>query len=394
MTPSSPQQEQGGHAEEGLSVKCLETVAEVPAEHWNALVDPDHPFARHEFLDALEATGAVGEGTGWQPRHLTLWRGARLVGLLPYYLKEHSWGEYVFDWSWADAWERAGGRYYPKAVSAIPFTPAPGPRLALAEGEDEQTVMAMLASQWQDDPGLSGWHLLFAEDSEVAAWRQACPGLIARSGVQFQWRDEGFGDFEGFLAAMTSKRRKEVRRERRRVADQGIELRRLEGSEIDEAAIRHFFRCYRITYFERGTTGYLSEVFFQRLRRHMPENLVLVQAFVEGRPVAAALCLQGTRTLYGRYWGSEVLADCLHFEACYYQGIEHCLARGLDCFDPGTQGEHKVSRGFVPRRLTSLHHVNDPRLNDAVARFCQEEARQLELYVAAAHRGLPFRGRA
>ncbi|RAH38638.1 GNAT family N-acetyltransferase [Halomonas sp. SL1] len=365
-------------------------VAEVPAGDWNALVGDDHPFLRHEFLHALEASGAASEASGWSPRHLTLWRDEALVGLLPHYHKHHSYGEYVFDWAWADAWERAGGRYYPKGLSAIPFTPAPGPRLALADDVDPLEARRRLAERWEASTLLS-WHLLFAEEGEVAAWREARPELIARAGVQFQWQDRGYGDFEGFLAALTSKRRKAIRRERRRVAEQGLTLHRLEGEAIGEADLAHFYRCYQITYLERGQQGYLNRDFFMRLRRDLPEALVLIQARLEGRPVAAALCLQGNRTLYGRYWGSEIEADGLHFEACYYQGLEHCLARGLIRFDPGTQGEHKLARGFAPRRLTSLHHVADPRLRAGVARFCAEEAEHVAAYVAAAERALPFR---
>ncbi|MFG6177097.1 GNAT family N-acetyltransferase [Halomonas sp. THAF12] len=376
-----------------MSRLCLveqPAVAEVPASAWNALVGDDHPFLRHEFLHALEASGAVSTETGWKPCHLTLWRGNTLVGLLPHYHKQHSFGEYVFDWAWADAWERAGGRYYPKGLSAIPFTPAPGPRLALAADVDPLDARRCLAEGWENAM-LSSWHLLFAEEGEVAAWREARPDLIPRAGVQFQWQDHGYGDFDGFLAALTSKRRKAIRRERRRVAEQGLSLHRLEGESIGEADLAHFYRCYQITYLERGRQGYLNEAFFARLRRHLPEALVLVQARMEGRPVAAALCLQGRRTLYGRYWGSEVEADGLHFETCYYQGIEHCLARGLSRFDPGTQGEHKLARGFAPRRLTSLHHIADPRLRAGVARFCDEEAEHVAAYIEAAKEALPFR---
>ena len=379
-----------------LTLQVLPAVEAVAASRWNALVGDDYPFLRHEFLHALEASGSVSPATGWVPRHLTLWQGGRLVGALPHYHKHHSFGEYVFDWSWADAWERAGGRYYPKGLSAIPYTPAPGPRLALAPDVDPTEARALLATAWEGDEQveaipLSSWHLLFGDDEEVDAWRKARPGLLARHGVQFQWRDAGYGDFDGFLAAMTSKRRKAIRRERRIVADQGLTLRRLEGEAIDEEALGHFFRCYEITYLERGRHGYLTADFFRRLRAAMPESLLLVQARLEGKPVAAALCLQGSRTLYGRYWGSEVMADCLHFEACYYQGIEHCLARGLALFDPGTQGEHKLARGFAPRLLTSLHHIADPRLGDAVRRFCEAERAQVRAYCAAAEQGLPFR---
>ncbi len=379
-----------GSVRPALRVQSLAAIDEVAATRWNALVGDDYPFLRHEFLAALEASGAVSTATGWTPRHLCLWRDEQLVGALPLYHKAHSRGEYVFDWGWADAWERAGGRYYPKALSAIPFTPAPGPRLLLAPGIDSRAARRQLAADWESG-ALSGWHLLFAEATEVDAWLEARPALIARHGVQFQWRDAGFGDFDGFLAAMTSKRRKAIRRERRRVADQGLRLERLEGEAIDEAALAHFYRCYCLTYLERGQRPYLPLAFFQRLRATMPEALLLVRAWLEGRPVAAALSLQGTRTLYGRYWGSEVMADSLHFEACYYQGIEHCLAKGLTTFDPGTQGEHKLTRGFAPVRLRSLHHIADPRLRDAVVRFCAEEARHLAAYCDAAEAALPFK---
>ncbi|MGM0637494.1 MAG: GNAT family N-acetyltransferase [Pseudomonadota bacterium] len=375
-----------------LVLQELPAMEAVPAAAWNALIGDDHPFLRHEFLHALEASGSVSPATGWVPRHLTLWQGEALVGVMPHYHKHHSFGEYVFDWNWADAWERAGGRYYPKGLTAIPYTPAPGPRLALADGIDPLAARERLATAWEGEAaGLSSWHLLFAEAAEVATWQAVRPGLLARHGVQFQWHDAGYGDFDGFLAAMTSKRRKAIRRERRLVADQGLTLHRLAGEAIDPVALAHFFRCYEITYLERGRHGYLNLDFFQRLRATMPESLLLVQARLDDKPVAAALCLQGTRTLYGRYWGSEVMADCLHFEACYYQGIEHCLERGLAVFDPGTQGEHKLARGFAPRLLTSLHHIADPRLGDAVARFCEGERRQVRAYCTAAEQGLPFR---
>lgn len=374
-----------------LRLKCIGGVEAIEPSCWNALVSDDHPFLRHEFLHALETTGAVSVATGWLPEHRTLWQGERLVGVLPFYLKGHSRGEYVFDWSWADAWQQAGGRYYPKGLSAIPYTPAPGPRLALADDIDRQQAMELLAASWEADTRLSGWHLLFAESQEVEAWCRARPDLIQRSSVQFQWRDAGFGDFDGYLAAMTSKRRKEVRRERRRVQEQGISLRRLSGEQISREDMCHFYRCYRITYLERGQSGYLSEAFFLRLLEDMPRTLLLIQACHSGQPVAAALCLQGNRTLYGRYWGSEVMADCLHFETCYYQAIEHCLAHGLSRFDPGTQGEHKVARGFAPVLLTSLHFIADTRLAEAVADFCHREHRHVLGYASSAQQGLPFR---
>ncbi|MDR5899798.1 GNAT family N-acetyltransferase [Halomonas vilamensis] len=382
-----------------LVCTILPKIACVTASQWDRLADPDHPFLRHAYLHALEASGSVSPATGWEPAHLAVWQGQALVGALPLYRKHHSYGEYVFDWTFADALERAGGRYYPKALSAIPYTPVPGPRTLIAPESDEAKVREALAQGlWQlcDDEALSSWHLLFSARDDVAAWQALCPDLIAREGVQFQWRDGGgdtprFGDFDGFLATLTAKRRKMIKRERRIVADQGITLHRLEGETITPEALAHFYRCYTHTYHERGRPPYLNRDFFQRIKRTMPESLLLVQARLDERPVAAALYFRGTQSLYGRYWGSEVLADCLHFEACYYQGIEYCLEQGLTLFDPGTQGEHKLVRGFHPQPLRSLHYFAHPGLAAGVARFCEEEAHHMAAYRHAASDALPFR---
>ncbi|WP_249978698.1 GNAT family N-acetyltransferase [Vreelandella olivaria] len=377
-----------------LSLSILPAIKAIAESQWDALVSNDQPFLRHAFLLALEVSGSVSSNTGWEPCHLCVWQNDRLVGAMPMYRKYHSYGEYVFDWGWAEAFERAGGHYYPKALSAIPFTPVPGARTLMAVDVNADEVRALLASAWQtqcEHQLLSGWHLLFAEESEVSAWQRQCPTLIAREGVQFQWRDRGFNDFAGFLASLTSKRRKMIKRERRRVAEQGLTLKRLEGSEISEAAMAHFYRCYTITYHERGRPPYLNQAFFEHLRYSMPESLVLVQTLLNGQPVAAALYLRGDSTLYGRYWGSEIVADCLHFEACYYQGIEYCLAKGLTLFDPGTQGEHKLVRGFSPQRVRSLHYLMHPGLAAGVAQFCQQEAVHVNAYRQAAKEALPFK---
>lgn len=377
-----------------LSFAILPAIEAVAASQWDALVGNEQPFLRHAFLQALEGSGSVSSATGWEPCHLSVWQAERLVGALPMYRKHHSYGEYVFDWGWAEALERAGGHYYPKALSAIPFTPVPGPRSLVAGDVNADAVREQLASAWQaqcEEYGLSSWHLLFAEEQEVAAWQRQFPGLMAREGVQFQWRDRGFNDFDGFLASLTSKRRKMIKRERRLVAEQGFTMRRLEGRAITQDAMTHFYRCYTITYHERGRPPYLNQDFFERLRHTMPEALVLVQALLDGQPVAAALCFRSETALYGRYWGSEVVADCLHFEACYYQGIEYCLANGLTLFDPGTQGEHKLVRGFAPQRVRSLHYVAHPGLAAGVAQFCQQEAAHIKAYRQAAAQALPFK---
>lgn len=377
-----------------LSLAILPTIGAVTASQWDSLVDSDQPFLRHAFLHALEASGSVSTATGWEPCHLSVWQGEHLVAAMPMYRKHHSYGEYVFDWGWAEALERAGGRYYPKALSAVPFTPVPGVRTLIATHVDAQAVRELLAGAWREQcasQALSSWHLLFADEEDVTAWQTQCPELITREGVQFQWRDRGFGDFEGFLASLTSKRRKMIKRERRLVGDQGLTISRLEGSAITAADMAHFYRCYTITYHERGRPPYLNHDFFERLRQTMPTALVLVQATLGERAVAAALYFRGTKTLYGRYWGSEVVADCLHFEACYYQGIEYCLQHDLTLFDPGTQGEHKLVRGFAPQRVRSLHYIRHPELAAGVARFCQEESGHVSAYRNATFNALPFK---
>ncbi|MBZ5486124.1 N-acetyltransferase [Halomonas aquamarina] len=377
-----------------LRRSTLSAMQDIDACQWNALVGRDQPFLRHAFLDALEASGSVCQSTGWEPCHACIWQGERLVGALPMYRKHHSNGEYVFDWGWAEAFERAGGTYYPKLLSAIPFTPVPGPRTLIAPQANAEAVRAALAKAWQAHSlpvALSSWHLLFADEGDVSAWQAQFPELIAREGVQFQWQDNGFGDFDGFLASLTSKRRKMIKRERRLVAEQDISLERLEGVEITPEAMAHFYRCYAITYHERGRAPYLNQAFFEQLLRTMPDALMLVQARIDGQPVAAALYFRGEQTLYGRYWGSEVIADCLHFEACYYQGIEYCLEQGLARFDPGTQGEHKLVRGFAPQRVRSLHYMVHPGLAAGVARFCEEEGAHVAAYREAALEALPFK---
>lgn len=376
-----------------LKLSILSAMEDIKASQWDALVG-DQPFLRHAFLNALEVSGSVSRDTGWEPCHACVWQGNQLVGALPMYRKHHSYGEYVFDWGWAEAFERAGGDYYPKVLSAIPFTPVPGVRTLLAKTLDAEAVRALLASAWQslcDQQSLSSWHLLFADENDVAAWQTQFPELIAREGVQFQWQDADFGDFDGFLASLTSKRRKMIKRERRLVAEQGLTLVRLEGEDITSEAMTHFYRCYSMTYLERGRSPYLNDAFFEQLRQTMPEALMLVQARLGGQPVASALYFRSEKMLYGRYWGSEVVADCLHFEACYYQGIEYCLQRGLTLFDPGTQGEHKLIRGFAPQRIRSLHYLAHSGLAAGVAQFCQEEGAHINAYREAAYQALPFK---
>lgn len=384
-----------------LKWRWLNDLMLVTAADWNALLpDSAYPFLRHELLLALEQTGCVSQASGWQPQHWTAWQGGKLVAALPLYHKFHSRGEYVFDFQWAEAYRhfadpqngQAGQNYYPKLLSAVPFTPAQGPRLLIAEGTSTEAVFLLLqqALQQQFAVGLSGWHLLFPETSLADQLLQHTPQLLERHACQFHWFNRGYADFDDFLAGMTSKRRKEIRRERRKVVEQGLVMKRVPGSLITAAQLQVFYHCYQTTYALRGQRGYLNVDFFEQLLATMPEQLLLVLAEHQGQPVAAALFFQDATTLYGRYWGALVEADCLHFEACYYQGIEHAIEQGLQRFDPGTQGEHKIARGFEPIITRSLHWLPNTSFANAVDDFLQRERPMVAAYCEDASRLLPF----
>ncbi|WP_404415293.1 GNAT family N-acetyltransferase [Marinospirillum sp.] len=384
---------------------------DLPERSWQQLVGQAYPFLRYEFLQALEETGCVSLATGWQPCHAAVWEGDRLVAVLPGYRKYHSRGEYVFDFQWAEAYRHfpdpetgiMGRDYYPKLLSAIPFTPAGGPRLVMAEDARPEEVLAcladaiqvLLAEQSATGERLSGWHLLFPDTDQTALVSKHWPTpLLQRHGCQFHWLNRDYADFEAFLAAMTSKRRKEVRRERRKVADQGLSLQRFKGKDITPEMMSQFYTFYQMTYHLRGQRPYLTQSFFLQLLETMGDALMLVMAWHQGRAVAGALFFVGEKTLYGRYWGALVEADCLHFEACYYQGIEFAIAEGLQRFDPGTQGEHKISRGFEPVLTHSLHWLHDERFSRAVDDFLQRERAAVADYREQASQLLPFRSNA
>ena len=341
------------------------------------------PFLRGEFLCALEETGAVGEGTGWEPLHAP----DRYCGM-PLYRKWHSMGEYVFDHAWAAGYERAGLAWFPKLVSAIPFTPVPGPRWSSSCGDPAAQVRTLLEEEVPRQ-GASGWHLLFPDK----AAREALRGLplVERQACHFYWYNRGYRDFDDFLAALASRKRKNLRRERRRVREQGVEIRRARGGEIPSWWWAPFYRCYATTYLRRMMRPYLAPDFFTRIAATMGEQLMMVAAFLEDEPLAFALYLFDDRQLYGRYWGTFRDLDALHFELCYYQGMEFCMEQGLEGFDPGVQGEHKLLRGFEPRITRSLHWLADSRMHRALEGFCAEEARMVHDYREEALRHLPYR---
>ncbi|MFZ5512890.1 MAG: GNAT family N-acetyltransferase [Pseudomonadota bacterium] len=370
-----------------LEVRLHASLAEVPATEWNALAG-GQPFLRHEFLTALEDSGCVGGRSGWEPQHLTLWRDGRLAAAAPLYRKSHSFGEYVFDWAWADAYHKAGLAYYPKLVCCVPFTPVSGRRLLAAGGPARQALIKALLDQARDS-GCSSLHVLFPPGEEAGLLART--RLQLRQGVQFHWRNPGYGSFDDFLATLTRDKRKKIRQERHRVAEAGISFRTLTGTDIGARDWEFFHRCYRRTYQAHRSTPYLNLEFFLRLGASLASHVMLAVAERAGRPLAAALNVFTDDTLYGRYWGALEQVPCLHFETCYYQAIEFCIARGIAVFEGGAQGEHKLARGFLPVRTFSAHWLRDARFADAVARFLARESQGVELYLDELNERNPFR---
>ena len=363
----------------------------IPAADWDALTQ-GHPLLAHAFLSALHATGCAGPATGWRPCYLTAWRDASLAGALPLYAKTHSRGEYVFDWAWADAFHRHGRRYYPKLVAAIPFTPAPGPRLV---ARDEVTrsallerALAMLRGNGHA-PRHSSLHILFPTPDEADTCARA--GMIVRHGVQFEWRNPGHRDFGDYLAAFNHDKRKKVKQERRRVAEAGIVFERRTGRDITTADWAFFYDCYESTYRAHHSAPYLSLDFFTRISASMPDHLLLVVGKRDGRPLCAALDIFDGATLWGRYWGTQAYVPGLHFETCYYQAIEFCIERGIARFAGGAQGIHKLARGLMPVTTCSAHAIADPDFAAAIADFCARERADVAHAVDELEAASPFR---
>jgi hypothetical protein len=341
---------------------------------------------RHEFLSALIDTGCASARSGWAPRFLLLERAGALAGAMPLFAKSHSYGEYVFDWAWADAYQRHGAEYYPKLLSAVPFTPVAGRRLLAASAADRE-VLADAALDLAKD--FSSLHVLFpaTEEAELLARK----GMMLRRTVQFHWRNEGYADFEAFLARMNHARRKNIRQERRRVREAGVTFRWLEGEAITRADWEFFHRCYRGTYAAHRSSPYLNLEFFLRLGAALPGNLLLVLAEREGRPVAGSFFLLDGESLYGRYWGAIGHLPLLHFECCYYQAIDYAIARGLQVFEGGAQGEHKIFRGLLPVEALSAHWLADARFARAVEDFLAREGKGIARYVDELCEHSPFK---
>ena len=379
-------------SERHFSTEQIDSLTAVDPAAWNALA-AGQPLLSHEFLFAMETSGCVGPGTAWQPCHLLL-RDAdgTLAGALPLYLKHDSRGEFVFDWSWADAYERAGLAYYPKLVTAVPFTPANGTRLLVGAASAQAEAAAALvaaALALAQETGVSSWHVLFPQASERDAFAGA--GMLERKGCQFHWRNEGYADFEDFLNRFSSAKRKKAKRERRRIAEAGIRFEHLRGDAVREDDWDAIHAFYSQTFLRRGHAPYLNRAFFDRIVETLPGNLLVILARSGDSPIAAAICFRSHDTLYGRYWGSVADFHSLHFETCYYQGIDYCIRERLSLFEPGTQGEHKISRGFTPTPTWSFHWLREPGFHHAVQAYLERETAHVDDYMAHWDEHLPYR---
>lgn len=369
-------------------------LSEVGQSSWDALIQSQSaptPFLSYAFLHALHASGSASPETGWQPQFLLLYDEQEvLAAALPLYVKGHSYGEYVFDWAWADAYQRHGLDYYPKLLSAIPFTPVAGGRLLARDAQARAALVDVLRAT-QGATEVSSTHVLFPPEDEAQLLRDA--GFLLRSGVQFHWLNRGYRSFDEFLATLEQKKRKNIRAERRKVEQAGVTMRRVRGVEATRDDWVLFNRCYRNTYREHHSTPYLNLDFFLRIGETMPENILLVIAEKDGRGIASSLVIYDQDTLYGRYWGALEHVACLHFEAAYYQPLEFCIEQGIATFEGGAQGEHKMARGFLPTRTWSAHWLAHPSFADAVERFLEREAGGIDDYMDELNERNPFRER-
>jgi predicted N-acyltransferase len=384
-----------------LELKFVDSITKVGKADWNDLSGIDNPFTRYEFLHALEQAGCTSEATGWKPQHIALYavEGNNVEGnkktleaIMPLYEKNNSYGEYVFDWSWANAYQSYGFDYYPKFVSSVPFTPSVGSRLFVREQENRPELTQFIydkVTEKAESIGASSWHILFPTPAENKGFEQV--GISSRIGSQFHWHNKDYENFEGFLNTLSSRKRKSIRKERQRVKEQNIHFKITEGAEISDQQWDNFIRFYENTYRVRGMQGYLNDRFFQTLSITMPEQLFMITAMQEDREIAAALFFKNTDKLFGRYWGSAQDYQYLHFETCYYQGQEYCIEQGLKSFDSGAQGEHKIQRGFEPIITHSNHWIANGSFKEAISKFLDEEKGYVENYVQQARKLLPYK---
>lgn len=379
------------------------SINSIAEDQWNTLCDTDYPFLQHAFFSALENTGCTSKATGWEPYHLTLSdiSTQKIIGVMPLFLKHHSYGEYMFDWAWADAYRRHGYAYYPKLVNAIPFTPATGKRWGIDAAYPEKDIIKAFQQALTHEAlthQFSSCHVLFLTEDDSQQWRS--DRWLPRTGYQYHWFNQDYADFDDFLSGMTSRKRKNIRKEREKIIQQHIQLTTVTGDQLSDEEWQQFHHFYQSTYYKRsGHQGYLSDAFFPILARAMGENIIVIKAHDMQHStakscrnwVAAALCFKDKSTLYGRYWGCADDYDGLHFEACYYQGIEYAIKHQLSRFDPGAQGEHKIQRGFTPITTHASHWIAHPEFSQAIARFLTQEEKEVQQHLDAAAEYLPFK---
>jgi hypothetical protein len=370
-----------------LKLRFVDTLAELPADQWDALAGAN-PFLRHAYLNALQQSGCASPATGWDARFVTAWEGDRLVGAMPLYFKSHSWGEFVFDWAWAEAYQRNGLRYYPKLVNCVPFTPVAGPRL-LAGSAEMRAALLDAALELARESGASSLHCLFPDEAEAREMEGR--GMMLRQGVQLHWRNPGYAAFDDYLAALRRDKRKKVQQERRKVREAGIRFEHLTGDWITPAHWAHFMRCYARTHEQFNSPQALNLDFFLRVTATMPDNILLIVALRDDEPIAGALNFMTSEALYGRSWGTLEYHSGLHFETCYYQAIEYCIEHRIALFEGGAQGEHKLSRGFLPTITWSAHWLAEPRFANAVEDYLKRESGGIARYVDELNDSNPFK---
>jgi|TARA_B100000767_G_C19777309_1_gene543425 hypothetical protein len=376
-----------------VKVEFLDSIEQISKEDWDGNLNNKYPFLKYEFLKCLETTNCVSSDQGWQPLHAVVTEEDRIIAVMPLYIKTDSQGEFIFDWSWADAFYRNGLEYYPKLVCSIPFTPASGPRILISDQTKEDEVIKIISKALQDlaeDQNFSSVHILLAEKDEITKFSQEDFSL--RTSYSFHWFNKEYEDFDSFLQDMTSRQRKNIRKERDKISKQGVTLTRIKGEDITIQMIETFYQFYQVTYLKRGMRGYLNFEFFKAIVECVPESIMLVLAKnIDGDFVAGALNFYDDKKLYGRYWGCLEEYDSLHFETCYYQGIEFCLEKGLHSFDPGVQGEHKIKRGFCPIETYSAHWIKDIRFKEAIDDFLERERAHILEYNQDRKSMLPFK---
>jgi len=374
-----------------VQIKLYSQIADIDPQQWNALVEKGYPFLRHEFLAAMETHRCVGEHAGWIPRHLVCHdNDGQVIGAMPLYEKHNSWGEFVFDHAWADAYHRAGMEYYPKLVNAIPFTPATGQRILVQPERRQEICQKMLSGlrQFTHQHGFSGIHSLFMREKDFDALQHEEP--LMRIDCQFHWHNHDYQSFAEFLATLKAKKRKNIRQERRKVQESGVTIKRLDGHTASEHDWLEFTSMYRAIYDRKFGSPAFNAAFFKEVAAALPDNILLVLVYAQDTCIAGALMYADDETLFGRHWGCRGYLDSLHFEVCYYQGIEFCIERGLKRFDPGAQGEHKIARGFIPTQTRSLHWISGQPFREAIADFVEREQSGVRGYMRAVEEHSPY----